>query len=296
MEQKRQVLIAGLGLLGGSLGLALKGGPWRRLGWARRAETRALALKLDAVDETGDDLDALLARADLTVLALPVPVIETMFARCREHCRPGAVVTDIGSVRSGIERAAAVLAGSGVRFVGSHPMAGTEKSGLENAFARLYANADVFVIPPPGAEESAVALVESFWHGIGTHVSRIDAEAHDRLVAETSHVLHVVASALALSILGAADGSERKRRFEGCATGFRDTSRIASSSPAMWREIIESNRLPVLEALDGFAAELKTYRALIEAGAFDEFERRFAAGKELRDAWLAYKTDERRQK
>ena len=284
----RSVLIVGLGLLGGSLGLALAGKGYRRIAWSRRAVTRELARKLDVADEIPDDLDEALAQADLTILCLPVPVIPEFFARCRKSCRPGSVVTDIGSVKGVImDAAAASLAGSGLRFVGSHPMAGTEKSGLENAFATLYDNADGFLVP--GGDAEADDAVEDFWRRVGLKVTRIDATEHDDLVAHTSHVLHVVASALALAILEGRTPEETALRFAGCATGFRDTSRIASSNPAMWREIVENNRPAVLNAMHGFDRFYEKFRAIIESGEFDRFEALFAEGKRLRDRWTAYK-------
>ena len=284
----RNVLIVGLGLLGGSLGLALAGKGYRRIAWSRRAMTRELARKLAVADEVADDLDAALAQADLTILCLPVPVISEFFARCRKSCRPGAVITDIGSVKGVIMDAAARdLAGSDLRFVGSHPMAGTEKSGLENAFATLYDNADGFLVPCGDAE--ADGAVEDFWRRVGLKITRIDAASHDDLVAHTSHVLHVVASALALAILEGRSPDETALRFAGCATGFRDTSRIASSNPAMWREIVENNRPAVLNAMRGFDRFYEEFRTIIESGDFDRFEALFAEGKRLRDRWTAYK-------
>ncbi len=283
------VAIVGLGLLGASLGMALRGGPFRRLGWTRRPNIRRWAIDCDVIDETADDLDRLLGEADLTVFALPVPEIVAFLGRHAEAWKPGAVVTDMGSVKSGVMAAGAPLAARGVHFVGGHPMAGTEKSGPESAFPELYANADVFICPAGDSPESAVELVETLWHAVGTRTTRIDAARHDDLVAHTSHVLHIVASSLALSILGAPDEATRRERFSGCATGFRDTSRIASSNPLMWREIIENNRDAVLAAMRDFEKSYQHFRTLIETGKFDEFEREFARGKLLRDSWVEYK-------
>ena len=288
--KEKNILIVGLGLLGASLGMALRSAGMRRLGWSHREETRCAALAAGAVDEIADRPEELLARADLTVLALPIPVIVAFLEKYASCWRPGAVVTDVGSVKTDILAAARrVLAGTGVHFVGSHPMAGTEKKGVACAFPELYENAEVFVVPPPGAAPEAVAEVEALWTGIGTRVVRIGAAEHDDLVAHTSHVLHILASALALSVLDAASPEARRRRFAGCATGFRDTSRIASSNPVMWREIIEHNQAAVLTAMRDFDRRYERFRALIEQGDFDAFEREFAEGKRLRDEWVAYK-------
>ncbi len=287
-----KILIVGLGLLGGSLGMALRGAQYVRYGWARRPETRKLALECDAVEHTGDDVDELLRQADLTVLALPVPEIVNFIKAHAGAWKPGAVVTDIGSIKEEIVRTGnEVLAPLGVFFVGSHPMAGTEKSGLENSFARLYDNADTFVIP--SENETAVHKVEAMWQAAGAHCVRIEPHEHDILVAHTSHVPHILASALALSVLNTDDEDELRRRFAGCATGFRDTSRIASSSPVMWREIIENNRQAVLEAIDDYEKYFEAFRTIVKEKRFDEFEKLFGKGRELRDSWLKYKEREK---
>lgn len=284
----RTVLFVGLGLLGGSLGLALKGSSYRRLGWARREEIRRMALEKEVVDEVFDTAEEALAQADLTILCLPVPVIPEYLRLCRQYCKPGSVVTDIGSVKGVIMDAARrELSGSGIHFTGSHPMAGTEKSGLANAFSTLYRNADGFITP--GDSPEADEAVTRFWTTAGVRITRISPEEHDDLVAHTSHVLHIVASALALAILEGKSPEETARRFAGCATGFRDTSRIAASNPAMWREIVENNRAAVLNAMSGFDQWYEKFRRIIESGNFDEFETLFAEGKRLRDSWTAYK-------
>ncbi len=290
-EQKimavKNVAIIGFGLLGASLGMALRGTEYHRLCWARRKEVREWAVAHDAADETDDDIHRILNRADLVIFALPIPqiisYIHTYARNFPSHC----IVTDIGSVKGRIMDAAEI---AGIRFVGSHPMAGTEKSGCENAFPSLYQNADVFICPGTHSTEDDVEEVKKFWRSIGTKPVEINAEDHDLLVAHTSHVLHVVASGLARAILHGDTPEEKALRFAGCATGFRDTSRIASSSPAMWREIIEYNTPAVLRAMENFETELAAYRKLIADGKYDEFEQAFADGKVLRDAWLEYKS------
>jgi len=288
-----RVAIVGLGMLGASLGMALRGKGYRRTGWTRRETVRRWAVEHDVLDECGDSLEETLRGADLTILALPLPQIESYLNRYADGFRRGAVVTDIGSCKSGVMRAAEGLKPRGVFFIGSHPMAGTEKSGPEAAFPTLYNNADVFICPCPDSPAEAVEAVDTLWRAVGTRTSTIDAARHDDLVAHTSHVLHILASALALSVLDAPDDETRLERFRGCATGFRDTSRIASSSPRMWREIIEHNREFVLAAMRDFDRRYELYRRLIESGDFDGFERLFAEGRELRDNWLEYKHKER---
>ena len=171
-----------------------------------------------------------------------------------------------------------------MNFVGSHPMAGTEKSGYKNAFEALYDNADVFICADDfNAPE--VAVIEKLWQKITCKTVRISQEKHDRLVARTSHVAHVLASALTLSVLGYEDKLDN---FAGCAGGFRDTSRTASSNPVMWKEIIENNREAVLDAMDYFDRAYGKFRKMIAESRFDDFEREFALGRELREEWLEY--------
>lgn len=281
--------IIGPGLLGGSLGLALAG-QYRRLVWARRAENRAAALELGAADAVCESAEEVIGQAELTVLAIPVQPTVDFFREHAAHFKPGAVVTDVGSLKLEICAAAErYLAPRGIRFVGSHPMAGTEKRGVGAAFAELYDNADVFVLTG-GADRDAVGQVESVWRAVGAHPKELaDAAAHDALVARTSHLLHIIASGLTAGILDAATSEEQQLRFAGCATGFRDSCRIAASNPAMWREITEKNHTAILQAMDEFETRYFALRRMIESGDFDGFERAFARSKELRDCWMEYK-------
>ena len=283
--------IIGLGLLGGSLGMALKG-TCRRIGWGRREDNRAAALELDAVDEVCAVPSDLLKQADLTVLAIPVQATIDFMAEHAAEFPEGTVVTDVGSLKKEICAAAVkFLAPRKIRFVGSHPMAGTEKRGVGAAFASLYDNADIFVLDG-GADPEAVKAVAAMWQSAGGHPKFLaDAKTHDALVARTSHVLHIVASALTSGILGAETSEEQLKRFAGCATGFRDSCRIAGSNPVMWREITEKNASAILKAMDEFESCYFNLRRLIEKGDFDAFEKEFERGRELREEWLAYKNN-----
>ncbi len=289
------VAIVGLGLLGASLGMALAGKNIRRLGWARRHETRRWCVEHDVVDGCGDNLEATLREADLTILCLPIPVIVDFTVRHAREFKPGAIVTDIGSDKSVIVAAGeAALTPHGVHFVGSHPMAGTEKSGCEAAFPALYDNAEVFVAISENTNAEAADAVAKFWRLVGAAaVRRIEPAEHDKLVAHTSHISHLLALALTLTVLDCDDPAEEMLRYSGCATGFRDTSRIASSSPEMWREIIENNQPAVLDAARRCEAVYHEIIQTIADGDFARFEALFARGKQLRDDWLAYKAAQR---
>lgn len=287
----KRVAIIGLGLLGASFGMSLRGAGYHRIGWARRDSIRKNALTLDVVDEVTETFEEAAATADITVFALPIPQIIEYLEKGAPHWKKGALVTDMGSVKNVIHLAAEKhLTPQGIVFTGSHPMAGTEKSGFENAFPTLYNNADVFLSAGTLSTEEHFAALDEMWLKSGARQTvKVDPVEHDELVAHTSHVLHVVASALALTILGDEDARKKALRFAGCATGFRDTSRIASSNPAMWREIIEHNTEANLLALENFEKALQNYRSMIRKGDFDGFEQEFAKGKCLRDSWVEYK-------
>ena len=287
----KRVAVIGLGLLGASFGMSLRGAGYHRIGWARRDSIRKQALNLDIVDEVTETFEDAAATADITIFALPIPQIIEYLEKGAPHWKPGTLVSDMGSVKNVIHQAAEkYLTPRGIVFTGSHPMAGTEKSGLENSFPTLYCNADVFLSAGTLSTEEHFSTLNEIWLKTGARQTvRVEPEEHDDLVAHTSHVLHVVASALALTILGDEDARKKALRFAGCATGFRDTSRIASSNPAMWREIIEHNTEANLLALENFEKALQDYRAMIKSGDFDGFEREFAKGKCLRDSWLEYK-------
>jgi prephenate dehydrogenase len=167
-------------------------------------------------------------------------------------------------------------------------MAGTEKSGPESAFPELYDNAEVFVATTNNSNLEAVNKVIKFWESINTSVVKIDSDKHDILVAHTSHVAHLLALALTQTVLDC-PADELKLRYTGCATGFRDSSRISSSSPTMWREIIENNHSAVLDTVKEVEKRLQHLRRIIESNNFDQLEKEFLLGKKLRDNWIKYK-------
>ena len=272
------VAIIGFGLLGASFGLAVDGVPGiRRLCCTRNPAAREWALAEHAADSVSADPAEVIPQADVTFLALPLPVIVRYLTDYAHLWRPGSIVTDMGSVKGAILRAAErTVVPRGVIFV----------SGHVHAFPTMFRGADVFLCPGSNASEEHVETVAGFWRAVKTNVIRIEPKEHDDLVAHTSHVQHIVASALALTILGSEDPREKMLRDAGCAGGFRDTSRIASSNPVMWREIIEFNTPAILNALDNFQKKLDVLRAEIASGDYDAFQREFARGKKLRDAWL----------
>lgn len=295
MENKKQkILIVGLGLLGMSLAMALKRTKYNVAGYNRHQEAVDFGivngyLTADSKNELAD----LLAVSDVVFLALPIPATVDFLEKNASFFKKGAIVTDLNSTKSAfMNKAREVLKPAGVRFVGSHPMAGTEKSGYKNAFETLYDNADVFICADDFAAEE-VMTVEKIWQSISCKTVRITPDKHDNLVARTSHVAHVLASALTISVLGYEDKLDN---FAGCAGGFRDTSRTASSNPVMWKEIIENNREAVLKAMDYFDESYRKFRKIIEEKRFDDFEKEFALGRNLREEWLQYMENKKGEK
>ena len=292
IDRIENVAIIGLGLLGGSLGMALRGGAYYRLGWTRRKEVRDWALENDVIDETCDDIKKILAKADLTILCLPVQRIMEYIETYAGCWKSGAVVSDIGSVKEVIVNCGEkFLLPHGVNFVGGHPMAGTEKSGPEAAFEKLYHKAEVFITKTENTPTEAIKHVKELWSSIGTKVVELETREHDNLVAHTSHISHILALALTEAVLDC-DPKTLALRYSGCATGFRDTSRITSSSPSMWREIIENNQPAVLEVVRELGKRYDKLSKIIENKEYDKLEAEFAKGKKLRDAWIKYKNNE----
>lgn len=267
-RQFQRLAIIGLGLMGGSLGLAVK----RRnlaavvAGFARRPDVRQQALEQRVVDEVYDRPEEAVRGADLTVFCAAVRAIPDLIRTCAPHFAPHAVVTDVGSSKHEIvTRSESFLAGRGVRFVGSHPLTGSERQGLAFARPDLYENAVVVLTPSANTEAQALAAVSAFWKALGARPRQMLPEEHDRLLARTSHVPHMVAAMLAASV--GRGKPEQVREF--CGAGFMDTTRIAEGAPELWRDIIQTNGAAVLVELDAFQRELDQVRRYLAANDFD---------------------------
>jgi prephenate dehydrogenase len=268
-QPAKRVAILGLGLMGGSLGMAIResGMAAAVRGFARRARTRRQALRMKAVDEVFDTPGEAVEGADLVVLCVPVLALPGLVEGFRMRLAQGAVVTDVGSTKAEIAaRAAALFRGMPVAFVGSHPMAGSDQAGIAAARPDLYDGALVVVTPTMDTPRRATARVGAFWRTLGCRVVRMTPTEHDRVIARTSHLPHLVAAALVRSVLG----GRQKGAAEFCGPGFRDTTRIAGGSEDVWHDIVKSNRRFVLQELDAFAGRLARVRAMIKRGDFDD--------------------------
>lgn len=280
----RTIAIVGLGLMGASLGLCLKRHcpNWRILGYARRQQTIDDALKAGMLDVGSTDASEVLPHADLTVLSIPIQPSIDFACRHADLWHPGSVVTDVGSVKTPVVQGVrGVLSQRGVHFIGSHPMAGTEKSGLASAKHDLYDGAVVFLTQVDGDSPDAIRVVSEFWQTLGMEPHVLAPESHDMLVARTSHVLHLLSYAAARSYLA----GEKSQLATG--GGFRDFTRIAASSPAMWREIFALNRDHVLAALGEFLLDIELLRNMLLEGQWDELTDYLTAARETRKAWYS---------
>jgi len=284
-ESFRAVAILGLGLMGGSLGLALRaqGFRGRLTGFARRAAVREAALRLGAVDAVFADPAEAIREADLVVLCVPVLAIPSLAESCVAALASNAVLTDVGSTKTWVMRATrAALGAAAPRLVGSHPIAGSERQGIEAADAQLYRGALVVLTPAPDNPPAAVFAVERLWRQVGARVVTLSPEEHDRRLARTSHLPHLVASALA-----ATSGRDRVAEYGPfCGNGFRDTTRIAAGAPDLWLDIVQTNRPALLEEMEAFG---ERWCALTEAVRREDFEavrRLLEVGREARRSML----------
>lgn len=260
------VAIIGMGLMGGSLGLALRVRGVAVRGYARRAAARQQALAGGFVDTVYDSASAAVAGADLVVLCTPVLTMPALAREIRAALKPGCIVTDVGSTKQWLDGdLQAALAGSGAVYVGSHPMAGSEKVGMEAARADLYEGACVLVTP--GGDPPAMAAGDALrrlWETVGAEVTFITPEAHDRLVARTSHLPHLMAALLVEAVNREGDWV---RGF--CGPGFRDTTRIAAGSEDIWHDIVKSNATAIRDELDVLRAGIDDLCGLMDAGDFE---------------------------
>jgi len=282
MTREPGIAILGLGLMGASLALALRqrGYAGRLVAFARKEATRREALARGIVDEAFADPDAAVETATLAVLCAPIRACVELAADVAPALRPGTLVTDVGSTKGWICRQMAGVLPPGA-FVGSHPIAGSEKQGLEAASADLYENALTVVAAAPDVPAEAVERVEALWRSAGARTCRMAPEDHDRLLARTSHLPHVAAAALAKAI--GRDCADQVGAF--CGTGFYDSTRVASGSIDMWHDILMTNAPAVAEELRAFKLEVERVYDDLQAGRFADvaqfLERARAARAEL---------------
>jgi len=275
--------IVGPGLIGGSIGMAaLQRGVARRVvGIGRHEDSLRAALARGAITDLALDLATGVRDADLVIVATPVDDIPRAIAVAAAACRPGTILTDAGSAKFElVERVDALRAAApwpaGVQFVGGHPLAGSDKRGVEHAGAGLFVDRITVITPQPDSPRAAVDRLAGFWRALGAKVVEMSAAEHDQALAVTSHLPHLVAAAIA--------GSTAERYVTLTAGGWLDTTRIAASDPMLWRQILLANRSGVLAALDAFERRLGAFREALEGADAASLEQLLAESKRIRDA------------
>ncbi|MBK6466649.1 MAG: prephenate/arogenate dehydrogenase family protein [Rhodobacter sp.] len=277
-----RVALIGLGLIASSMAHAMRaqGLAAEIIGHARSAETRAVARELfcDRVCETAAEA---VQGADLVVLAVPIGAMGAIAAEIAPHLKPGAVVTDVGSVKGAVVEAVAPHIPPGVHFIPGHPMAGTEYSGPRSGFATLFQNRWWLLTPGAETDAAELARLRSLLEGIGAKVDTMDVAHHDLVVAVVSHAPHLIA----YTMVGVADHMRRVSQSEivqYSATGFRDFTRIAASDPTMWRDVFLTNKDAVLDILGRFTEELFVLQRAIRMGDGDHLHAYFTRTRAIR--------------
>ena len=279
--------VIGLGLIGGSLARALRsaGAVSAIAGFDVDARQRRLALELGIVDEAPDSAAAAVAKADWVVLAVPVLHTADALRSCLPGLKTGAVVTDVGSTKQSVLADVAAVCGKVPPwFVAGHPIAGTEKSGVAHSLADLFHNRRVILTPHPAQDASALAKVSAMWTATGARVVHMDAAQHDTVFAATSHLPHLLAYSF-VDMLARLDA--RDEIFPNAGGGFRDFTRIASSSPEMWHDIVRANAGSVGELLERQIGELGEVLAMIREGRWNEVKALFERARAARERHLA---------
>jgi len=285
-----KITLIGVGLLGGSLGLAVKQHKLasRVWGFVRRTASLADCQATGAVDQATTDLDEAVRGADLVVLCTPIAQMRGLAEQMLPSLKPGAIVTDVGSVKEiVVNDLEPLIAPTGACFVGSHPMAGLERMGVRAARPDLFVDAVCVITPTKSSKPDAVKRVVDFWSSVGACPLRLKPELHDDLVSRSSHLPHVVAAELSNYVLSPIHPKEQAKL---CASGFRDTTRIASGSPEMWRDIALANRKNLARVLGVFIEDLQELRHALEHGEAQAIEEFFVNAKRRRDAWCGQGT------
>ena len=286
MQPVGRLAVIGVGLIGGSLALALRraGLVKHVTGVGRSRGNLETAQRLGIIDDWTLDAAEAVRGADMVLLAVPMGAYASVLADIDGALADHAVVTDAGSTKQHALQAAGEHLSDPSRFVPAHPLAGTERSGADSAFAELFDGRLCILTPDEGTDANAVARVEAMWQAVGATVLSMPAARHDELLAAVSHLPHLTAFALVNAVRRAAGKGEDPFRF--AAGGFRDFTRIASSSPPMWRDIALANRKALLAKLDALQAELGEMRRLLEASDGEGLLAAFTEAKAARDAWL----------
>jgi prephenate dehydrogenase len=278
MKQWETVAIVGVGLIGGSIGLALRRRNLAKnvVGIGRRQASLRIARRVEAVSHTTIDLNKGVAEAELVIVCTPVGQIVEHVRQVAQHSPERILITDAGSVKQAIVAALDSGLARGCRFLGSHPLAGSEKAGATHASADLFEGQMAILTPTKNTRAEDFDLMEQFWQSLGSVVVQMTPEEHDQALALTSHLPHVAAAALALTV--------PEKYFRLVGTGMLDTTRVARGDAELWRQILSLNRDNVLTALEQYGAKLAALHAALRDNNQDEITRFLTLAKKNRDA------------
>jgi prephenate dehydrogenase len=280
-----RLAIIGLGLIGGSIGLALKQANWRQtevVGYVRRREVGSLALKLGAVDKVESDLRETVKGANIVIIATPIMTIKDIFSKIAPCLSDNSIVTDTASTKLQVMRWAEESLPPGIDFVGGHPMAGKETSGISAATADLFHNCTYCLTPAPQAKSAAVRTVKEMVKNLGAIPLTIGAQEHDSLVAGVSHLPLLLSVALVSATIKDPSWQQMSRL---AASGYRDLTRLASGNPEVNAHICLSNQAAIVSWIDAFSEELQKLRKLVSDRS-NEIEKALALANEARQKWL----------
>lgn len=281
-----KLAIIGVGLIGSSLSLALKqaGAVGQVIGFGRNRQNLARGVELGVLDDFADSIEASVRDADVIVVAVPLGAMRQVFTELKPAIRKDAIITDVGSAKGSVVAAARDELGALFpRFVPGHPIAGTEKSGVEAGFASLYQKRRVIITPLPQTDHDAISVIDEMWRHCGAIVECLSVEHHDKVLAATSHLPHMLAYALVHQLSNLNDHEEIFRYASG---GFRDFTRIASSDPVMWRDVCISNGDALVSLIEQYQQELDRVKAAINAEDADELLKLFGRAKSERDSLI----------
>ena len=286
----KKVALIGVGLIGGSLALDMKsrGLADTVVGIGRTMANLDKALELGIVDSVTQDIAEGVGDADLVIVAVPVLTVASVMKEACQYLAEGCIVTDVGSVKERLIDEVMPLLPAGVSFVPAHPVAGTENSGAAAAFAGLFEGRNTIITPVDSTDSEALQTVTELWRSVGSNVVVMDSKEHDRILSAVSHLPHVIAYALVNTVASAGKGSGKggadTDMLSYSAGGFRDFTRIASSSPEMWADICEMNSVAIVEMIEAFQVELDSLKSFIEGRDLERINEQFNRAKSLRDA------------
>jgi prephenate dehydrogenase len=281
-----KLAIIGVGLIGSSLSLALKeAGEVRQvIGFGRNQQNLARGIELGVLDDFTESIEACVSDADVIVVAVPLGAMRQVFSELKQAIKKGAIITDVGSAKGSVVTAAREELGTVFsRFVPGHPIAGTEQSGVEAGFPTLYKNRRVIITPVEQTDQDAIAVIDEMWRHCDAVIEYLSVEHHDKVLAATSHLPHMLAFALVHYLSNLNDHEEI---FRYAAGGFRDFTRIASGDPVMWRDVCLANGEAVVDLIEQYQQELDRVKSAISAGDADGLLKLFGRAKSERDSLI----------